>query len=529
MMSSSGDSKKTIMCRSVWLRRQRAKTKRHKLRVSLATAKSPTHQRDDVSEDSGNTVPVIELDKFPEDVLHHIHSLVPLRDAARAACVSHRFLRSWRRFPNLTFNWETFGLNLDGGPLYGRAKKCVNGIHHILQNHSGTGVKTLDLRVRPCGDVITVNHLDFWLRAAVKSGIIKLALDLPRIQSIGFNFSCSLISIAASSLQSFSLSYCGFHPTPTIGCLRSLKNVSLTLVHITEEELGCFFDCTISLEKLEVSQCEDITFLKIPSHLHQLSILRVFLCRRLQMIEVNAPKVSTFLFRGPPMKISISNPSQLKNMTMNGQCYSGMFQYALTKLQSITSNLQTLTLLSSVEALNIPVSPDKFLHLRNLKIYCCGMDNFDFFSLVSFLKACPTLESFFLSAGPHFDVRRDSIIHEYSHADSSHRMRTAEFHQSNLKKVTITGFCSAKSLIELTCQILESSSSLQFLVLDTTGGYDNTGICDYMDRKAVMEAVRGVEVIKKYIKGKVPSSVNLEVLEPCGRCHIPKLCKLGPG
>ncbi|CAL5044990.1 unnamed protein product [Urochloa decumbens] len=228
------------------------------------------------------------------------------------------------------------------------------------------------------------------------------------------------------------------------------------------------------------------------------------------------------------MKISISNPSQLKNMTMNGQCYSGMFQYALTKLQPITSNLQTLTLLSSVEALNMPVSPDRFLHLRNLKIYCCGMDNFDYFSLVYFLKACPTLESFFLSVGPHFDLRRDSIIHEYTHADSLHRRRTAEFHQSNLKKVTITGFCSAKSLIELTCLILESSSSLRFLVLDTTGGYDNTGICDCMEREAVMEALRGVEAIKKYIKGKVPSSVHLEVLEPCGRCHIPKLRKLGP-
>jgi hypothetical protein len=41
------------------------------------------------------------------------------------------------------------------------------------------------------------------------------------------------------------------------------------------------------------------------------------------MIEINAPKVSTFLFRVPS--------SHLKNMTMDGECYSGMFQ-------SITSN-----------------------------------------------------------------------------------------------------------------------------------------------------------------------------------------------
>lgn len=418
---------------------------------------------------------------------------------------------------------------MNEGTPYERAKKLANGIHHILENHSGTGVKTFKLQVRPYGDIITANDLDNWLQAAIKSGIIELALDLP--QHLKFNFSCSLISSAATSLQSFSLTYCSFHPKLTIGYLRNLKNVCLTLVHITEEELGCFFSCTIFLEKLEVKHCDDITCLKLPYYLQQLSALRVFLCRRLQMIEINAPKVSTFLFSGPLIKISISNSSQLKSVTMNGQCYSSMFQYALTKLHSIASNLQTLNLVSSKEAFNLPVPPNKFLHLRNLTISSRGMENFDFFSLVSFLEACPALEGFFLSVGPHLSIRQDSIVLEDSKADSSLLRCIGGFHQDNLKKVTITGFCSSRSLIELTCQIIESSSSLQCLVLDTTGGYGDTGICDYMEKPGVIEALRGVKAIKKYIKGKLPSSVNFKVLEPCRRCHIPKLqnLKLRPG
>ncbi|OEL18176.1 hypothetical protein BAE44_0020805, partial [Dichanthelium oligosanthes] len=406
----------------------------HGSRISLTITKDPLCQQSDISEVAKSTVPVLELDKFPEEIVHLIHSRMPLRDAAHAACVSRSFLHSWRRYPNLVFSWQTFGLDMNEGTPYGRAKKLVDIIQTILKNHSGTGVKTLKLQARPCRNVITADQLDTWLQAAVKAGIVELALDLPQFYGL----------------------------------------------------------------------------------------------KRLKMIEINAPKVSTFLFRGSPMKISISNSSQLNSMTMNGQCYSGMFQYALTKLQSITSNLQTLTLLSSREAFNMPVSPDKFLHLRNLKIYCCGMENFDFF-FSGFFSQCLSYTGKFLLIGPHFDVRRDSIIHEDSSADASDTRRVAEFHQRNLKKVAITGFCSAKSLIELTCQILESSSSLLYLVLDTTGGYDNTGICDYMERKAVMEALRGVEAIQKYIKGKVPSSVTLEVLERCGRCHIPKLHKLGPG
>jgi hypothetical protein len=42
-----------------------------------------------------------------------------------------------------------------------------------------------------------------------------------------------------------------------------------------------------------------------------------------------------------------------------------------------------------------------------------------------------------------------------------------------LRKVTIMGFCTAKSLVELIWHILERASSpLQCLILDVTPGYD---------------------------------------------------------
>jgi hypothetical protein len=123
---------------------------------------------------------------------------------------------------------------------------------------------------------------------------------------------------------------------------------------------------------------------------------------------------------------------------------------------------------------------------------------------------------------PSNSEREHSIL-EDPNADSLHLRRIPEFHLENLKKVSIVGFWSSKSLIELTCQVLETSGSLHFFVLDTTHEYHNTSFCRYMDKKAVMEALRGVEAIRKYVYGKVPSSVSLEVLEPCDRCHISKL------
>ncbi|KAK3128232.1 hypothetical protein QOZ80_6BG0458730 [Eleusine coracana subsp. coracana] len=119
-------------------------------------------------------------------------------------------------------------------------------------------------------------------------------------------------------------------------------------------------------------------------------------------------------------------------------------------------------------------------------------------------------------------MRQDSILKD-CHADSSQIRQIPEFHHDKLKNVNIRGFNSAQSLIELTSQIVKNSSSLERLVLDTTPGYNYTGKCGYMHKAAVMEALKGMEAINRYVKGKVPSRVKFEVFEPCDRCHIPKL------
>lgn len=43
--------------------------------------------------------------------MRHIHALMPLQDAARAACISHTFLQSWRCYPILTFTLKALGLD----------------------------------------------------------------------------------------------------------------------------------------------------------------------------------------------------------------------------------------------------------------------------------------------------------------------------------------------------------------------------------------------------------------------------------
>ena len=115
---------------------------------------------------------------FLQDLLNHIYSLVPLQDAARAACVSRRFLLSWRHYPNLIFNVKTLGLN---GTKLGFNDETSgyfsNTVDRILKNHSGIGMETFRLQLYPRAN-IDAHCLDSWIQLAINSGIKELALEL---------------------------------------------------------------------------------------------------------------------------------------------------------------------------------------------------------------------------------------------------------------------------------------------------------------------------------------------------------------
>lgn len=123
-------------------------------------------------------------------------------------------------------------------------------------------------------------------------------------------------------------------------------------------------------------------------------------------------------------------------------------------------------------------------------------------------------------------LKQDGLKHDSILAESDGHpkdIRQSECRHDCLRKVTITGFCSSKGLVELTSHILENASSLKCLTLDTTRDHERSFAtidrCFTMSKEALTEAHRSLEAIRRYIIGKVPSNVCLKVLEPCKRCQ----------
>ncbi|GJM97641.1 hypothetical protein PR202_ga14581 [Eleusine coracana subsp. coracana] len=440
-----------------------------------------------------------ELCCFMQDILHQIHALMSMRDAACATSVSRGFLRSWRFYPNLIFDIETLGINGDHHNIDEITSDFICRIDHIMLNHAGIGVKTFSLKTFPC-DNVHPSNLDRWLQVAITPGIKEFELRMSMENKIEYNFPCSLLSTErGSSMQSFSLDECAFHHTVEIGSLSSLTSVHLRSVRISGEELCGFLSKSLALEQLDLFNCSEIVTLKIPSVLLQLNFLQVQDCDMLELIESNAPNLWQFNYRGRPIHISLGDPLQLRRIQMSSS-ESNMLCCARAKLPSIAPNLQTLFLSSCYEVVNTPMVLGKFIHLKYL----------DFNQLL----LCPIQVEFPV-------IRHDSII-EYSDCSSLHSRLLPQHSHANLKNVTITGFCSARSMIGLTNHILLNAPFLECLTLDTSRGHERkiqkSTICMLMSDEIVVEVQRARLAIARYVERNVPSTVNLRLIEPCNKC-----------
>lgn len=275
-----------------------------------------------------------------QDIWHHIHSLLPLRDAARVACVSRSFRSSWSCFPNLSLTRETLGLD-DG--VDGLSCPCeiamdlARKTDHILKNHSGIGVKALKLEICDFPFFNNSCDLDRWLHIAVKPGIEELDLKLfstraalcrksshatlcRKISEAAFcrkkphttvyNFPCSLLDGSGKSIQQLHLTNCALRPTTGLGCLRSLTSLEFLYVRITEDELRCLFSSSIALEELTLRSCNELSFLEIPSLLQRLSHLVVWDCGNLKVIKSKAPNLYSFDYSGDLIPLSLGDSLQ---------------------------------------------------------------------------------------------------------------------------------------------------------------------------------------------------------------------------
>ncbi|KAJ1273953.1 hypothetical protein BS78_05G025400 [Paspalum vaginatum] len=388
-------------------------------------------------------------------------------------------------------------------------KGFVARVDHIMRNHAGTGI--IKFRVQPpLGFYIDPAVVDRWSAAIMEQpGIKDFELELaPVYDDDLYSFPCSLLLLSTTTIASHTLSGCSFRSFDSLAAgssLTSLTRVHLHNMRVTTEQVRCFLSSCPSLEDLTLSCCHQMVCFEMPPRLlPRLKSLLVYSCSTLLTVRCDAPKAAEF-----PISTSWSCVRDMKIKSIDEP---GMLCYAATELQlpTVAPNLSALFLSSCFETADTPMVIGKFRHLTHLDIHireASRCPDYDFCSLVSLLDASPSLDTFILT-------KKVAAA-----GGGGHR-------HPNLKTVLISGFCSAKGMIELTGHILDNSASLELLVLDTSYGRNRRSRCKRINScspltmTALMEARKALQLIKRYIQGqpnspKVPSTVKFGVLGPC--------------
>uniref|UniRef100_A0A453L7D4 At1g61320/AtMIF1 LRR domain-containing protein n=1 Tax=Aegilops tauschii subsp. strangulata TaxID=200361 RepID=A0A453L7D4_AEGTS len=160
---------------------------------------------------------------------------------------------------------------------------------------------------------------------------------------------CSLLfNGGENSIRYLYIAMCAFRPTAGLGCWTKLTRLLLSNVWIADDELeGLLSNCT-AIQHLELKNCSEIVFLKIPL-LECLTFLRVSLCINLQVIESDAPNLSTFcLFGG---LVSILFGSDVKNIEVSCLKFGppNIVRFARTELLSGAPDVERLVITSPNE------------------------------------------------------------------------------------------------------------------------------------------------------------------------------------
>ncbi|XP_050289693.1 F-box/FBD/LRR-repeat protein At3g26920-like [Quercus robur] len=307
------------------------------------------------------------ISELPEVVLQYILSFLPIKQVVQSTVLSTRWKHIWTTFPNLVFDETYFDTTLWWSPKNKKNPEVQKativdsdveelnlefgyfGIDYILPQRVLVA-KSLTVLIlykckleSTCGDIylpslkkLSLSHVD-----ADDQIFQNLIAGCPVIESMMFRECRGLKSIKASNvpkvmaitlegnalesleLEAFNLYYLSMRQV-TIGSgfnllhCKNLRLLSLCVVYISNEWLNNNLPGLALLEKLELKICFELKTIKISNH--HLKSLDLDRCAYLIEVEIDAPKLSTFIYYGTYQASISSNALALSQATYNLRC-----------------------------------------------------------------------------------------------------------------------------------------------------------------------------------------------------------------
>ncbi|XP_059436032.1 F-box/LRR-repeat protein At4g14103-like [Corylus avellana] len=186
------------------------------------------------------------LADLPEEVLRHILSLLPTRDAARTSVLSKRWEYLWATIPNLDFR-----PSLPSDWCKSNRRLLMNFVERVLCLRDSYAIKQFTLSCDVLRDAARVNT---WISAVVRHNVQELNISLYEIKG---EFSLPYCLFTCKTLTSLHLRMLCILKLPSTIWFSNLKNLTIENVTFSDEYLTQqFFSGGLPiLEKLCLTDC----------------------------------------------------------------------------------------------------------------------------------------------------------------------------------------------------------------------------------------------------------------------------------
>ncbi|KAG6530021.1 F-box/FBD/LRR-repeat protein At1g16930-like [Zingiber officinale] len=242
------------------------------------------------------------ISNLPDHLLQSILHLLPLKSAVRTDLLSRR----WR---GLWLNVLLAATDLDFGPDFAAAEspdQFSATVDRYLRLHGDSPLRRLRILFSPFDHLLPA--IDTWVAVAATKRVEEFDLDLSQgiIDGVEGDYMDGrgqyLLPAAlfrCESLTHLSLSRCDFSRPAHFAVFRRLNELNLCRVNVTDEALQeLLVDCPV-LERLSLMNCRLLEAVRVVGEPElQLRALTLVDCPGIDELEINAPKLQSFVYSG---------------------------------------------------------------------------------------------------------------------------------------------------------------------------------------------------------------------------------------
>ncbi|KAJ4823986.1 hypothetical protein Tsubulata_020543 [Turnera subulata] len=376
------------------------------------------------------------IGQLSDDILACILSRLTMKEAARTSVLSTRWMSLWTSysgrldFDGLSRLSKLALIQLPSSALPTERDGFVMWVNQELRSYRAPFVD--ELRVCFNLTIEARSAIDTWVDFAIEKRVKNLDLNLagnPQCRAVFYPFPSKLLAYS------------------------SLRELHLTWVDVSGENLEAVLSSNPSLEVLSVTKSFSLTRLKVSGSSLKLKFLQISLCFNLKAFEISAPNIESFEYVGPTIPNPFKHVPHLQEFSVRGEygCY------VMEHMDEISSSIPQLQWFTGdwVPPSYVPIKAGSLTSLKHLELFVDFTEvRDDLASLSILLIALPSLYRLVIKVALAEQLSRK--MRELKSEDSL----------GSLKIVEVIGFCGFVSDVEFLLYVFKNASGLEKLILN---------------------------------------------------------------